>query len=199
VLGWRLWRLRGECLQSWGVDYVWEPGPNRAMCIGGGRACVPPPGKHCQCGFWALWSPLHCLARAQEAVEPPWHVLGLISGWGCVALHGTEGFRAEHASVVSLFTDWAGRVPVPALAERRLERWLRGALAPPLSPRWQGKVEGPGRLPALWSAARRYGVPLISLQGALGLRVLGEWGIPPRGIQEVEAWVAAAAAPMGDD
>src|SRR5207247_11201720 len=115
LIGWRLWRLQGASLQSWGVDYHWRPGVNSASCISTIRACVASPGKHCQCGFWALWSPLQCLARAQELEEPPWHVLGLITAWGTVALHGREGFRAQHASVTCLFTDWAGSAPVPRL------------------------------------------------------------------------------------
>jgi hypothetical protein len=163
-------------------------------------ACSAPPGTHCQCGFWALWSPLQCLARAKEAVEePPWHVLGLIAGWGTVALHGSEGFRAQHASVTCLFTDWAGSAHVPHPADRRLDTWTRRIFDRRSTPRWRpGAEPDPDRLPALLGAARRYAVPVVSLRGALGLRVLGEWGIPPRRIQEVEAWVAAAAAPAGD-
>jgi hypothetical protein len=164
------------------------------------RACTAPPGKHCQCGFWALWSPLQCLAKAKEAVEePPWHVLGLVVGWGTVALHGSEGFRAQQASVTCLFTDWAGSAPMPSLADRRLERWSRRIFDRWSLPRWRpGAEPDPDRLPALRGAARRYAVPALSMQGALSLGALGEWGIPPRRIQEVEAWVAAAATPAGD-
>ena len=124
-------------------------------------------------------------------------MLGLITGWGTVAVHGREGFRAQNASAVCLFTDWAGSAPVPNLADRWLERLLRRVLAPPLSRRRSGRAEDPGRLTVLRAAATRYGVPLVSLRGALGLRALGEWGIPQRGILEVEAWVAAAADPTG--
>ena len=152
----------------------------------------------CQCGFWALWSPLQCLARAQEAVDPPWHVLGLVAGWGTVALHGREGFRAQNASVVCLFTDWAGRARVPNLTEGWLERWLGRADVRLFNRRWSLRVEDPDRLLALRSAAQRYEIPLVSLRGALELRVLGEWGIPRRRVEEVEAWVSAVAAPMGD-
>jgi hypothetical protein len=163
-------------------------------------ACAAPPGKDCQCGFWALWSPLQCLAKAKEAVEePPWHVLGLISGWGTVALHGTEGFRAERASVICLFTDWAGSGSVPSATDRRLQRWSRRVFDRRFSQHGRAGAEpDPDRLRALQGAARWHAVPLVSLQGALGLRVLGEWGIPPRRIQEVEAWVAAVATPGSD-
>ena len=164
------------------------------------RSCAAPPGKHCQCGFWALWSPLQCLARAQEPVEPPWHVLGLVSGWGTVALHGREGFRAQYASVTCLFTDWAGSAAVPSLADSRLERWWRRVLGRRFNGRLRaGAKPDPERLSALQGAATRYAVPLVSLRGALDLRLPGEWGIPPRQTQEVEAWVAAAATPAGDE
>jgi hypothetical protein len=164
------------------------------------RLCVAPPGKHCQCGFWALSSPLKCLAMAYRGGGlPPSHVLGLIVGWGTVAIHGSEGFRAQHASVTCLFTDWAGATPVPNLARGRLTRWSRRVLGHRLNRhREAGAEPDPRRLPALRGAARRYAVPLISLRGALGLGVLGEWGIPSRRIQEVEAWVAAAGMPAGD-
>jgi hypothetical protein len=125
-------------------------------------------------------------------------VLGLIAGWGTVALHGREGFRAQNASVVCLFTDWAWRTRVPNLAEGWLERWLGRADVRLFNRRSGPRVEDPDRTLALRSAAQRYEIPLVSLQGALELRVLGEWGIPPRRIQEVEAWVSAAAAPTGD-
>jgi hypothetical protein len=48
-------------------------------------------------------------------------------------------------------------------------------------------------------AATHYGVPLVSLKGALELGVLGEWGVARDQIQEVEAWVAATAAPPRRD
>ena len=138
------------------------------------------------------------MARAQEAVDPPWHVLGLVAGWGTVALHGREGFRAQNASTVCLFTDWAGRARVPNLAEGWLERWLGRADVRLFNRRWSLRVEDPDRMFALRSAAQRYEVPLVSLQAALELRVLGEWGIPRGRVQEVEAWVSAAPAPAGD-
>src|SRR5215831_6272758 len=106
VLGWRIWNLRGGRLESWAVDYCWEPGENLAACLAPHRrACRSSPGLHCQCGFWAVWTPGQCLARACAAAEPPWHVMGLVVGWGTVALHGREGFRAERAALRCLFTD----------------------------------------------------------------------------------------------
>src|SRR5262249_35708215 len=53
----------------------------------------------------------------------------------------------------------------------------------------------PARASVMERAATHYGVPLVSLKGALELGVLGEWGVARDQIQEVEAWVAATAAP----
>ena len=107
VLGWRIWNVRDGRLDSWAVSYRWDRGENRAAClVFDRRPCASPPGRRCQCGFWAVWSPLQCLDRARAATEPPWGVaMGLVIGWGTVALHGREGFRAERAAVRCLFTD----------------------------------------------------------------------------------------------
>ncbi len=202
VIGWRLWRLEAGRLGSWALDYVWQPGENRARCLALRQpACLPVPGTHCQCGFWALWSPLHCLSKARNTcIDRPWHVLGLIAGWGTVALHGREGFRAEHASVLCLFTDWAGSTPVLRLTESRLINWWRntwhgvGEADPPAWP-----DPGSERTAVLESAATYYGVPLVSLKGALHLGVLGELGVARDQILEVEALVAASTARPGRD
>jgi len=130
VLGWRLWSLCEDGLESWAVDYRWRPGENVATCLDAGRRrCATAPGPGCLCGFWGLWRPSLCVVRACVAPEPPWHVLGLIAGWGSVALHGREGFRAERAGLRCLFTDrmWAARAAaaqygVPLLAVRDAAR-----------------------------------------------------------------------------
>src|SRR5215472_464554 len=124
VIGWRVWRVDDDLLQSWAVQHYWKPGANTAPTGRGVRLCPTSPGRRCQCGFWALWSPLQCLSMASCPVEPPWYAIGLIAGWGEVALHGREGFRAEQASVRCLFTDWAGAVPVPRPAAGHLGRWV---------------------------------------------------------------------------
>ena len=184
------------------MDYIWQPGENRAKCLALNHPpCPAAPGALCQCGFWALWSPLRCLIKAQKTcLEPQWHVLGLIAGYGTVALHGREGFRAEHASVLCLFTDWAGSAPVLRLTESRLMKWWRSAWHGIYEPDSQAWPEpDPERASVLGRAATYYGVPLVSLKGALDLGVLGEWGVARDQIQEVEAWVAATSAPPGRD
>ncbi|HKF76825.1 MAG TPA: hypothetical protein VKF59_11835 [Candidatus Dormibacteraeota bacterium] len=180
VLGWRVWKLRSGRLGSWAVDYCWEPGENRATCLTPGRrACSASPGQHCQCGFWAVWSPRRCAARVCSAAEPPWHVMGLIAGWGTVALHDGEGFRAEWAAMKCLFTDrpWSSSIP------GWLARWWR---------RKTGRTDesDPGTLQdrrhwhALEGVAERYAVPLVSLETAASLGLLSELGVPSDQIEE---------------
>lgn len=196
VLGWRIWKLRSGRLESWAVDYTWEPGENRARCLAPNRrACDASPGQHCQCGFWAIWSPRRCMARACGAAEPPWHIMGLISGWGTVALHDREGFRAECAAIRCLFTDrpWtaSGR-----FAPGWLVGWWRrmsGGVGEPDPPRRE--VQDPRRWDALQAVAARYAVPLVSLQGAATLGVLSELGVPPQQIEEAKS--LALGAPPG--
>src|SRR5215831_8072891 len=128
VLGWRLWRLREGQLASWGVDYRWDPGDNHARCIVRGRsACRLSPGQYCQCGIWAVWSPRECRDRAgmEAGVDGSEHVMGLISGWGTIAVHGREGFRAEWAAVRCLFTNRPGTLVARSLGSRLLGWWRR--------------------------------------------------------------------------
>lgn len=195
VLGWRLWRVDGERLRSWSVHHHWTPGANVAACRSADGPCGATPGRHCQCGFWALWSPLRCLENAQWHGEPPWHVMGLVAGWGVVARHGTEGFRAQHASVMCLFTDWAGSAPIPVPGDGVVARWTNWVRGGRLRRRFRpGGDANPDRMPALRAVAASYGIPLVSLQGALDLHVLGEWGVPTDRIHEVRAWVEAVNA-----
>jgi len=193
VIGWRLWRVGDQRLQSWAVDHYWHPGQNLATCRDSQRLCAAAPGRHCQCGFWALWSPLRCLSMASNPVEPPWYAIGLIAAWGVVAMHGREGFRAERASVVCLFSDWAGAGPVPDVAACRLRRWASGVVGGRLGARPRPDPD-PGRIAALRCVAGRYAVPLVSLRGAVESRLLREWGIPAVRIREVETWLAGVAA-----
>jgi hypothetical protein len=194
VVGWRIWRLVGWRLESWAVDYCWQPGENRAVCLPRNRvACESPPGPHCQCGFWAVWSPRACLARADSDSELCWHVMGLISGWGTVALHGREGFRAERAAIRCLFTDWSPSAYRSAMARGRLHRWVRrrmGASEAQASPTRRDRR----RVEALHDVAGRYGVPLVSLLGAVEVGLLSELGVPSAQVEEA-AFLGAIFAP----
>jgi hypothetical protein len=141
VQGWRVWRLHEGRLHSLVVDFRWEPGENRAVCLAlGRRACPHPPGDHCNCGFWAAWSPRQALSRTCATVEPPWQVMGLIAASGELVPYGAEGFRAERATLRCLFTD-------------RPWSW------------WGGVDQGPG-WEALRAVAADYAVPLLSLDSA---------------------------------
>lgn len=82
--------------------------------------------------------------------------LGLISGWGEVALHGSEGFRCEYAQVLCLFTDH----PWTVSTWRPLFNW-----------------EHSKRVDLLASVANGLGVPLLSIEGAVNSGVLSEFGI----------------------
>jgi hypothetical protein len=187
VLGWRIWNLRDRRLESWAVDYCWKPGENVAVCLAPHRrACRTAPGMHCQCGFWAVWSPGQCLARACAASEPPWHVMGLVLGWGTVALHGREGFRAERAALSCLFTDRPWSAVVAPRSPGRLAGWWRrttGRTAP-VETAERAKPRAASHLDELEAVAAHYAVPLTSLSAAAGLGLLSELGVPGPQIEE---------------
>ena len=184
VVGWRIWRLQDGLLQSLVVDHHWEPGENRARCLASGRRpCRDAPGRGCLCGFWAVWSPSESLTRVCPAIEPPWQVMGLIAGWGTVAMHGAEGFRSERAAVRCLFSDrpWPW---TPRLLTRLGAMWRRATgRAPAPRPRAPDLLDWP-RQDALQSVAAHYAVPLLSLRSAADLGVLSELGIPRARIAE---------------
>jgi hypothetical protein len=189
LLGWRLWRLRGGRLESWAATYVWEPGDNRAYCLTPLFRCQRSPGPGCRCGFWALFSLLDTLEHARRKRSERSAAVGLVRAWGEVAVHGREGFRAEHAAVVCLFTDWIWDVPILPCPNRGwTARWrwrLQRAVRYPGRP----VPQDPRRPTALQEAAAAYGVPLLSLHDALRFGLLAELGMDERRRREVEAWV----------
>lgn len=179
VVGWRLWRVREGELHSWAVEHVWQPGENMAECFADEMSrCPRSPGKLCRCGFWALFTPTAAMRLAAE--KPTGRaVMGLIKGYGTVALHGAEGFRAEMATVTCIFADEISLASVERLW-RGLQRRFRG---------------GPGHRPlgstdALKKLASHYGVPLVSLQSALSLGLLNELGVARDAITELQGWLA---------
>ncbi|HEY4025217.1 MAG TPA: hypothetical protein VGO86_02210 [Candidatus Dormibacteraeota bacterium] len=191
VIGWRLWRLSRNRLRAWAVDYQWEPGENRARCLSnGGRQCEASPGRHCQCGLWAVWSPARCWDRVRGDVASGPHVMGLISGWGTVAVHGHEGFRAEVAAIRCLFVDdppgeWAF-LPTG----RRLVGWWRRRSGRSVEPEpSEDVIADPERWEMLQEVAERYAVPLVSLRGALSMGLLSEWGVPRAQIMEARSLI----------
>ncbi|MBO0730603.1 MAG: hypothetical protein J2P57_15205 [Acidimicrobiaceae bacterium] len=189
-IGWRTWRLRGERLWSWVMDTAWRPGGDEAMCLVARAhgSCHNPPGQECRCGFWALWEPLDCLLRARNenmcgmgVAVPARPVMGLMQGWGAVAVHDGEGFRAQYARVLCLFSD--------QLWDRELER-LVGLRW------WQRWTSFPGlRMPGRWGAldpdlarvADRHSVPLVRLGDSVRLGLLREFGVPERVLEPMES------------
>ncbi len=111
--------------------------------------------------------------------------MGLMSGWGTVAIHGREGFRAERAAVICLFSDWRLTPPV----KTRLPKWWwsrsqTSELQPP----------DPERTIAVQDAANAYGVPLVSIVDSIRLGVLSELGVGQRAVSDLRDWLASTAA-----
>lgn len=104
--------------------------------------------------------------------------LGLISGFGTVALHGREGFRAELALIACMFSNRVRTGFVPA-HEVRVQvphrRQLRGRL--------------PGRRDQLQAAADKYGVPCLPIESALSIGFLQELGMDRYAVQNVRNWL----------
>jgi hypothetical protein len=185
LIGWRLWKVREAELRSWAVEHVWEPGENKAVCLAAGlHQCLEAPGRSCRCGFWALYSPVAAIRLASESPAGG-AVIGLVEAFGTIAIHGTEGFRAEMARVSCLFTDEIALVPFEQLW-RSLLRRLHRAKDPDFVDR------GPSRIGALKPVASRYAVPLVSLRSAVSLGLLGELGVKQEAITELQEWLTPA-------
>lgn len=146
------------------------------------------PGHGCLCGLWAVWNPLRALKRARDDRYERLTVLGLVVGWGEVAVHGEEGFRAEKARVLCLFEDWVWRQRedevVPAGLLKRFVSLIRGDIEPP--------EPDPDRALQLAQAADRYMVPLLPLREAVRVGLLAELGVSQPVIDEVKEWADGA-------
>lgn len=211
VVGWRVWALRDGRLASWATRCTWETGENVARCLipprpmgcigSGDPPCLEPPGRGCGCGFWGVFSPLDALKRARSIRQERNSVLGLMRGRGSIALHGSEGFRAQRAEVLCLFRDWCWDSPVlwgrrgGIRCEIGLRTWHLRAVPP-----------APSRVTEVEAAACTYGVPLLSLKAALTHGVLAEFGLGQPAQSQIRTWLelsgsdstAADCAPMGE-
>lgn len=169
AVGWRVWRLRGFRLCALAMRYEWTPGSNTASCLSGDLELGGhrPPGSACRCGFWALFDRGDCTSLVRNSGWADGAVIGLVHAWGDVAIHGNEGFRAEHARVACLFTDRLTGMPrwVTRLDERR---WTLRA--------WR-----------LQQVSERYGVPLLSRRDAERNGLLAEFGVTASGDQLIDA------------
>lgn len=175
VVGWRLWRMEGGfLLRSWAIESWWIPGENRAVCrpFKSSRPCASTPGNGCQCGFWALYDPRDLTERASGTDGT---ILGLIAGYGTVALHGPEGFRCAQARILCLFEDRFWSRPVPT--RNRFRDFFKPKLLRELE---QRRTEEPQQR-RLNAAA--YGVPLVSITHAANSGLLAEFGVPEEQIR----------------
>ncbi len=183
VVGWRVWRLKHGRLVSLAKECVWQPGENMANCLSPEHGCDRSPGRGCGCGFWALWDPARCVTMARSERDP---AIGLVAGWGNVAIHGTEGFRAEHVTVLCLLRDWAWSEVLDAVAglgtprrcQRIFQRWGR------TSPLWTSNLH---------RAAATYAVPLVTLRDAIQIGMLRELGVNRDVIRGIAASLGQAA------
>ncbi|MGH7911480.1 MAG: hypothetical protein ACREQM_11135 [Candidatus Dormibacteraceae bacterium] len=187
VVGWRLWRVHGGDLWSWGIDAEWQPGDGQARCLHPDpqSRCAEAPGEHCLCGFWALSDPQHCVRKVRKehvrlvgTMQP---VIGLMLGWGSVMLHGAEGFRAERARPLCLFDNWIWDSELDLLTAGRVPWWRRlqdgaGLRSRDRSRRYRAPVR----------AAQRFGIPLVTLQAAVQFGVLRELGVASELVQTFE-------------
>ena len=193
ALGWRLWRLRGGRLWSWVLDYAWERGPLEASCMidqASSRAalfvqrepCVRSPGQHCQCGIWALWDLGRCVAKGRDHLSSVHAelVVGLIAGWGTIAIHGEEGFRAQRAAILCLLTDSIWDKSLDPLCDQQAW-WLAAG-------RWLRLLARPRSTPAsLRRLAAEYAVPVLLLADAVRSGVLAEFGLSDQQLERARS------------
>jgi hypothetical protein len=97
-------------------------------------------------------------------------VVGLIVGWGTVAIHGDEGFRAQRAAIRFLLADSIWDRSLDPLCDP-LPWWLAAG-------RWLGLLARSHSTPSsLQGVASEYGVPTLSLADAVRGGVLAEFGL----------------------
>lgn len=179
LVGWRVWRLRGRELASWATAYVWHPNANAARCLKPSDACAAAPGQGCKCGFWGLYSCGLCFSRAREDRGERAPVVGLVRAWGEIALHEAEGFRAQHAAPVCLFTDWVWGPANPLRRETRLTRWWQ-AFTGVVAHESRAARPLPDLERRIRDVADDYGIPALSLADAVRIGVLQEMGVDAR-------------------
>jgi hypothetical protein len=114
-------------------------------------------------------------------------VLGLINGFGTVALHGSEGFRAEGATIVCLFTDPLPELESSAWGRERVTLGLNEVLD------WILGCRDP-----LMSVVDSYGVPYVSVESALAIGLLSELGLSRDALIDVSQWLRYRPKPPSD-
>ena len=97
-------------------------------------------------------------------------VVGLIVGWGAIAIHSDEGFRAQRAAIRCLLADSIWDKSLDPLCAQ-LPRWLAMG-------RWLGLLAKSRATPsALRGVASEYAVPMLPLADAVRSGVLAEFGL----------------------
>src|SRR5439155_1374472 len=163
VSGYRAW-LADARDQLWPISDCrrpWVPGINTARCncgegsrlrlgwsLAGGHRVLEPAPEHpapaadCECGLYSWRRPRRRWRDDPVRASLP-RVIGAVASWGALYVHD-DGFRAEHACVVSLAYHAAARPEALAVLERIARRY-RVDLVP---------------LDELEEAASRHGTPL---------------------------------------
>src|SRR5258708_13094420 len=90
--------------------------------------------------------------------------MGLVVGWGTVALHGREGFRAERGALRCLFTDRPWSASAGTGSPGRLAGWSRPTMgrSAGVEPPERAPQREAGHLAELGAVAPRYRGPLAS-------------------------------------
>jgi len=144
--------------------------------------CAHSPGQYCQCGIWALWDLGRCVAKGRDHLSSVRTVLvvGLIAGWGRVAIHGDEGFRAQYAAIRCLLMDSIWDKSMDPLCGQQgwwlaAGRWLRLSARPRSTPS------------SLRRVASEYGVPALPLADAVQSGVLAEFGLSDQQLERARS------------
>jgi hypothetical protein len=144
--------------------------------------CVRSPGQHCQCGIWALWDLGRCVAKGRDHLSSVRTVLvvGLIVGWGTVAIHGDEGFRAQRAAIRCLLADSIWDKSLDPLCDQ-LGGWLAAGRSLGLLARSRPTLS------ALQGVASEYAVPVLPLADAVRSGVLAEFGLSDQQLERARS------------
>ena len=144
--------------------------------------CVRSPGQYCQCGIWALWDLGRCVAKGRDHLSSVRGalVVGLIAGWGTVAIHGDEGFRAQRAAIRCLLMDSIWDKSMDPLCGQQTwslaaGRWLR-LFARPRS-----------TASSLRRVATEYAVLALPLADAVQGGVLAELGVSDQQLERARS------------
>lgn len=114
VVAYRAWNVSPQgLLASVGVSASWDGAEIKARCtVGKGGRFHLPPNPSCRCGIYAWKRPIDPEYINQWSKAPAEEVaVGVVLLWGrmCDGQRMT-GYRAQHARIVALVPDAAGRL-----------------------------------------------------------------------------------------